>query len=207
MGVTFDKLLGKVLLHNHVSSDITDLSAGLTVDTRENIFALSPSSGDMAYSSDTEQFFVYDGTDWQECGVVFKVRSSATDAGAVQDSSPIGVNIDVIHEKTLTLCKIGKNGTSSLGGLRINPTTEVLQVYQGGEWGDVVSGVVFRENSSGRLLAEHLPDGFPFYVNLMDGDSEESDKNEVPFYMGYESTAGSVQEPYLIGGFDADILN
>lgn len=177
--------------------DQADLQSALddiiTVDTRDNILAISsPSSGDIAYSTDTERFYVYDGSDWQESAVQFSVRENK-DMGYETNSSLQGYGEDYVTDKQLSNVLIGGNARTENGGIRVDVTKDpdTLEVYLRDAWQTIIYDLTV-ENDDFR----HTPLSEQIYV--WSGSSVKKGLNGRPMVNEYEVSMGCMPVPRII---------
>jgi formylglycine-generating enzyme required for sulfatase activity len=73
---TFDKILGEVLSHKHKAKDLIGVQKANIIDTKDNILALTPTAGLIAYATDAnvKRTYIADGSDWIEDFVKNKVE-------------------------------------------------------------------------------------------------------------------------------------
>ena len=176
-------------------------STVITVDTKANILASTATSGKLAFSSDTLEFFSADGTTWRKMPFVFVADSANPDMGFDQTSSRIGYGTWYITDKTLNNVVVGHNGTAGEGGIRIDPTTANFQVYQSGGWQTLVANFIFREDSTFGYTLEHAPTGFTNYIEVMTGQTLSNlGMNGLPLTNGYQTVMGAYGVCSKIGG-------
>jgi len=205
--IIYNTTTGQHERYNGSSWDALGGGASLIVDTRANILAtVSPSSGDMFYSIDSEEFFVHDGTDFQVAPLEHQAASTTPDIGlqppmVVNDLA--GYSDSYVANKELFNIKIGESAFDEARGLRTS--NGVLQFYSNGAWGDVVTGFVFREDSSvgssgSYYELEHKPVGLTQYYQLMNGNSDELGLNGLPLSQQYSSSLGPYPYPLRVQG-------
>lgn len=100
-----DKVVpGNVVFHAHGGEDITIL-----VDTKANILALTPTAGKMAYSSDTKELFIANGSAW--------IRQIYTPSGTINRTGGLVSSISLSGGKTITVNRSGTYISSITDGL------------------------------------------------------------------------------------------
>jgi len=184
---------------DHAALGLANKYTGLTVDTKATILAASPARRTLAYATDTDRFYVWDGSAWMEAAIVFTARTSTPNMGYEQDESSQGYGTDYISDKVLAFCKIGAGADDEEGAVRCT-TSGVFQVYLNGVWNDVVINFVMREDSSGAYELEHAPIGFDWYYEVMSGNSDKLGIDGKPIVQGYTSSMGCMQHDLQIDG-------
>lgn len=111
-----------------------------TIDTRENILALSPAEPQMAYATDTEELFFYDGTNWNVEPLKVDAVTASPDMGYHNYNSLQGYYADNITDKTLNNIVLKDSVRTEDGGIRIDFSQSpiVFQVYYNNQWNDLV---------------------------------------------------------------------
>ncbi len=200
MGVSVDKLLGKVLLHDHVAENI--LSSAL-VDTKANILAETPTAGKIAFTTDSHEFLVYNGTNWKIVPVTLETETSSPDMGAYNEdglgvSSKQGYGDDYLATKRISQCLIGNSDRDEEGSIRVVDGT--FQIYANSVWNDVVINFRFREDSAGSYELEHKPVGFEMWYEIMSGNSDTLGIDGKPIVQQYTTSMGAFQKDLIISG-------
>jgi len=176
--------------------------SSLTVDTLINIFDLSPSSGDMAYANDTEEFLIYDGSNWQRAATEFDQETGAPDMGPTVESGMVqndraGYGSDYITDKTLTNVLLGGNARTENGGLRIDTTQDpdTFEIYLASAWQDILYDLT---NDDGDF--RHTP--LNKAIKIWSGLTVEVGVNGRPNGNEYVWDMGSHPAPRYIDGGD-----
>lgn len=218
---TVDYILGDALMHTHKAGDITDLTTTLdplyvntsgdlmtgalkgyiTVDILSNILALTPTGNQLAYASDTSEFYLYTGSAWKVMPIELETEAAAPDMGAHEvvglgKSDKAGYYKDAITDKSLSNIRILGNVRTEEGAIRTT-ASGIFQVYLNGVWNTVVINFVFREDSTGKYELEHIPVGFSWYYEIMSGNSNEVGLDGYPIVQQYTANMG-VYGPLLI---------
>lgn len=200
MSLRIDKVVpGNIVFHDHPHSDT------ITVSTRSVILASTPSeAGQLAYATDSEEFFVYNGSSWQVAPLELKAVTSTLDMGAFnQDglgvSDRSGYYHDTITDKNLSNIRILENARDEEGAIRTT-TSGIFQVYLNGVWNDVVINFVLREDASGSYELEHAPVGFNWHYEVMSGNSDTLGIDGKPIVQQYTSSMGAYQTNLQIDG-------
>jgi len=144
---TIEPSTGQVLSHKH---KVADLKSVAIVNTEAVILASTPSSGKIAYGTDTQFFYVADGSAWHQVVLPLGTRSSAVDIGIFPYGADNGYSASNLSNKYLHNIVI-KHFNSQLigedGALRTNTTTHKLQVYLNGSWTNALAYTDAGENA------------------------------------------------------------
>lgn len=172
-------------------------------DTEENITALTPSTAALAFTTDTEQFYLYDGSEWWEFASWLNTNNSLPDMGYVDDSNRSGYGRDYITDKLLSNVKISGNGPSELGGIRIttdpnDSTRKVFQIYINGAWETILVGInIFQDTTNEDVFF----DDFGSDISIISGDSTTIlDINGTPMIQAMATSMGALQPQQSING-------
>lgn len=195
-----DKVVkGNLVFHQHGGEDFT-----LTTDTKANILASTPTAGTMAFSTDTFEFYIANGTGWMKQDFALVPESANPDMGYVQTSSKIGYRPTYLTNKVIENSSVGYSnfvGTPPTGAIRIT-STGYFQIYLNGVWNNVVINFVFRENSSYGYTFEHQPIGFTQYIEIMSGNSLANvGLNGLPITQNYLTSMGPYPSAPRVGGY------
>jgi hypothetical protein len=131
------------IVYNPVHSEELQLlpSAGESsykVDTKTNILASTPTAGNAAFASDTNEFMVADGTHWVISHLPMGLVETAPSMGAFSYQNDWGYGKKDLVNKYLrsvtlkpfdTALQTGENGS-----LSFNLTTNMFQGFSGGVW-------------------------------------------------------------------------
>lgn len=193
MAIRVDKVVkGNLVDHTHGTEELPIL-----VDTKANIIATaSPDSGHIAFATDVNRLYVYDGTNWQECAVVFKPRTSGVVPGYEKNSSLSGYGDEYISDKTLHNIQIkGHPATKSRGSFWLDTTVEpnVLHLYTDSEK-TVMIDFTFENDE-----LEHEP-VVDAPIDVWSGNSNQLGANGLPLYQEYQQSMGAYPVPILIDG-------
>lgn len=192
MAIRVDKVVkGNLVDHTHGTEELPIL-----VDTKANIIATaSPDSGHIAFATDVNRLYVYDGTNWQECAVVFKPRTGAVDIGYEQNSSLTGYGEDYITQKRLSNVAIGGNNTTETGAIRIDVTNDpvTFEIYLKDEWQTILYDMTY-ENDDFR----HTP--LDYEIQVWSGNSVLLGNNGLPIVQEYKASMGAYPVPILVDG-------
>lgn len=190
MAIKYDKVLGKLR-----EEDAGGGGGGtsITIDTKANILATaSPSSGDLAYATDTKDFYIYEGSDWYVMPAVMLKRTNI-DAGWRQTHG--GYEKDYITNKTLHNIAIGGSDWESNGVMQvdIDNTPDTLEIYLRDQWNQIVYDLTTTYGDF-----RHAPFGDLVYV--WTGDSVADGLNGQPIMQEYKQVAGCMGAYTVIDG-------
>jgi hypothetical protein len=169
-----------------------------TMDTRENILALTPTNGDWAYATDTNTLYFGYSSAWHEAPIPWLTRSANPDMGVEEYASLQGYNLTEIIDKILYHCVVGYGDRAEEGGIRVSDG--YLQCYLNGAWGDVVTGFRLREDDSGNMIFEHMPVGTTEWLEVMSGNSNTLGLNGLPMVQQYSWCMGPNPAALYING-------
>jgi hypothetical protein len=201
MPVTIDKLLGQPLLHSHSQSDVR-----LRTGTKATILAVSGQTGELAYATDTSEFYLYDGSDWKVAPLELQTEAEAPDMGAHNEdglgtSDKMGYYSDAITDKNLHSIRLLEYKRTAEEGAIRTTTDGDFQVYLNSTWNDVVINFRLREDSDGNYEFEHKPIGFDKWYEIMSGNSSDYfDLAGKPVVQQYTTSMGAYQRDIIING-------
>jgi hypothetical protein len=167
-----------------------------TVDTKENILALAPTSPQTAFATDTAEFFVYDGANWQVASVKLSVETPDPDIGFTQDNDKQGYGEDYIQGKKATDFALGDfTDTPYNGALKLDQINSpmTLEIFARGIWNQIFYDF---QMINGDL--EHMPETFT--IDVRSGNSNELGLNDVPIVQEYSVDIGAYPYPTVIDG-------
>lgn len=219
---TVDYLLDdNLVMHDHSASDLgavldtryvnidgdlmtSALKGYITVDLRATILALTPTGNQLAYATDSNEFYLYDGTNWKVMPLELETETSTPDMGAFNAdglgvSDRTGYYKYAITDKNLSNIRILENARNEEGAVRTT-TGGVFQVYLNSRWNNVVINFVLREDSAGTYELEHAPVGFVYYYEIMSGNSDRLGLDGKPIVTQYSSSMGCYQANLQIEG-------
>ena len=183
---------------------VNNIVKAIKQDTKANILALTPTAGVFAYSTDTFEFFMADGSAWKKVPFTLVPDTSDPDMGYTQASARVGITSSYITDKLLANVDIGNAAVTtnaSATRIPIRASGSTLQIYVSGAWQTIVSNFVFRENSLFGYTLEHMPVGFTWYIEPMSGDSLNNlGLNGLPLIQSYTVSMGSYPIAILSGG-------
>lgn len=167
-----------------------------TIDTKANILASTPSSGTYAISTDTEELFFYDGTNWQIHPIKLAIELPNPDAGYTQDSDKRGYGDDYIYGKRLYAASLGDyTDTPIAGAIKVTHTTNppLYQIYLRDRW-----NTLFYDLTMERGDFEHVPETYP--IDVRSGNSNATGLNGQPIIREYKVDAGAYPRQVIIDG-------
>jgi len=148
-GIRVDNLVeGNVVMHQHEVEDVTHAvddrgDTRIKVDTRANILASTATAGKIAFATDTEEYFIADGTNWNRSPIPFGQPSTGVDIGALSFNDDYGYGIKDLSSKNLhnIVMKDFTAGVTQLekGAFRYNGATSTLELYNGTAWLTVIT--------------------------------------------------------------------
>jgi hypothetical protein len=170
-------------------------SFSVTVDTRANILALAPADPALAYATDTERFYIYDGTSWRTMDMRWLTDLQAPDMGYEQDSPRTGYHEDWITDKTLNNILLGGNARTENGGLRVDSTQDpdTYEIYLRSAWQSILYDLTV-ENSDFR----HTP--LAEAIRVWSGMSVALSLSGRPIINEYAVSMGAFSPPRIIDG-------
>ena len=169
---------------------------GITIDTKENILASTPTSPTVAFASDTDEFFVWDGTNWNIASISLASIVSGQDQGWTQGSDKQGYGGDYTDGKKHTTTGIGAfNGRVYEGAIKVdasnNPIT--FEIYLRGKWNKIFYDFQMVNNK-----LEHIPKTYT--IDVRSGNSVELGLNGLPIVREYKVDQGVYPSRVIIDG-------
>lgn len=167
----------------------------LNTDTKANILATTPENGQVAYATDVERFYVYDGSDWQESAVHFSVRSDKKNMGYEQDESGKGYGDDYITDKNLHNIALRGNNRTVVGALRIDVTQDpdTFEIYLSDDWQTILYDLTVENDEF-----EHTP--LSETIDVWSGNSNLVGLSGLPIVQEYKVSMGAYPVPRTISG-------
>ena len=176
------------------TGDIT-ISGGssLIIDTKRNILTSTPADPSVALSSDTKEYFAYDGTNWNEASLA--LSEAGLDAGAYQSDAQ-GYYFDGITSKYLYNMVLRGTDREEEGSIGIDTTTNptTLRIYSNGEWRIIITN--FSINTDNELV--HFP--AQREIDVRSGNSSQLSLSGYPVIQEYQTSAGAYQPPVILSG-------
>lgn len=167
-----------------------------TIDTRENILALSPAEPQMAYATDTEELLLWDGSAWRVASIALSEISVGQDQGWTQDNDKRGYGEDYTDGKKHTSMGIGAfNETPYEGAIKVDASQSPItfEIYLRGQWNQIFYDF---QMVNGDL--EHIPE--TYVIDVRSGNSNEVGLNGIPIVQEYSVDHGCYPYPTVIDG-------
>jgi len=198
MGFKFNPLTGKL--------DLVSPSGGssLLVDTIINIFNSTPEEGQLAFSTDTEKYYLYEDSKWKESDAISSERIGAIDMGAIQGSSLSGYGKDYVSSKIISNCSLGSNSEAKKGAIRTvfanSLQRDLFQIYLQENWQTILTGVNIQTDKNEAIVDIEFTDFAPWVLSLITGNSDSKDSNRVATIQNMKIDMGAYSAPLTIDG-------
>jgi len=176
--------------------------ATLTVETRANILALTPTKSGIAYATDTNEFLLWDddNSEWRVASLELQIELPAPDMGAMIPgglglTDKAGYYTDAITDKTLSNILLGGNARTENGGLRIDVTQDpdTLEVYLRGAWQSIIYDFTTEYDD-----LRHTP--LDEQIHVQSGNSVSVGLNGLPIVQDYQVSMGANPPPRIVDG-------
>lgn len=169
----------------------------VTVGTESTILALTPTAGDMAYGTDTQFFYVADGTNWRRASLKFYTDSANPDMGVEVNNSKDGNYATFITDKGLYNVFFGANPSTTEGGVWVDSTItpKGLKIYLNSQVNTIL---IDFSTSLGYLV--HYPFQTTQPVKVWSGMSNEVGINGRPMINEYDVCMGCMPAAKVISG-------
>ncbi len=170
--------------------------SSLIIDTKRNILTSTPADPSVALASDTNEYYAYDGTNWNKASLKFNIDASAPDIGFTQDNDRNGYGGDYIDKKRITSLAIGQfNEQPYEGAIKydMSQSPPTFELFARGVWNKIFYDF---QMINGKL--EHIPKKYTIDVNS--GNSVEKGLNGLPYIRGYKVDIGAYPRPIVIDG-------
>ena len=167
-----------------------------TSDTKANILATTPTTGTYAISTDTDELFFYDGTNWKVHPIKVSTELANPDAGYTQDSNKRGYGDDYIYGKKLYATGIGDfTDTPFEGAIKVDQdfTPAKYQIYLRGKWNTLFYDLTMENGDF-----EHVPQTYS--IDVRSGNSNTTGLNGQPIIREYKVDAGAYPREVIIDG-------
>ena len=187
MSYTFDPFTGNL--------DAIQQTTVVDVATKAEILALTPAEPEMAFATDTQELFLWDGSNWKISSLKLTTELQAPDMGYATDSDNQGYAALDITDKTLHNITLRGNYRPENGAIRIDTesTPNRLQAYLRDKWNTYYDDFTI-ENDDLR----HSPLEKQIYV--WRGDSVEVGLNGRSMTQEYQVSMGAFPPPKVISG-------
>ncbi len=178
-----------------------------TFDIEATILASSPASAGLAYATDTERFFVWDGSAWYRAPFDLVSEANAADIGFKNPTinSRIGIypkednDIGSISEYRFSHCTIGSNDRSEEGAVSVSDS--VFRIYLNGSLQDVVTNFRFREDDTDNTPElETRPIGYDDWYKVHSGNSVRLSVEGTPVVQNYRASIGGNPLRVVVSG-------
>lgn len=182
---------------NAVYDKIQTVSYVPIVNTEAVILASTPTSGLIAYGTDTQFFYVADGTDWRRASLKFYTDSANPDRGYEQNNSKDGYDEDFITNKGLFNTYLGTNASTAEGGWWVDATTtpKGVKMYLNSRTNTIMIDFT---TATGKLI--HTPFATTQTIKVWNGMSDEIGINGRPIVNEYMISRGACPPPRVICG-------
>jgi len=169
----------------------------VTIDTRDNLLATTPTADAIGFSSDTKRYYVFILADsaWYESPINYGIRSGV-DMGYEKDSSTAGYGLTYISNKDIANCRIGSNDRNVERAIRVvNSSPPTFEIYMDGAWHTILYDFTME---SGDL--QHTPFSSTEEIRVLSGNSVSVGLNGRPDVQGYKRSMGAFPPPVKIFG-------
>ena len=165
------------------------------VDTKANILASTPSIPQTAYATDSEEFFIFDGTYWNASALRLARDLPNPDIGSEQNSGRRGYGNDYITDKTLVNSVLGGNARNETGAIRIDTTKDpdTFEIYLRGAWQNIIYDLTAESGDF-----RHTPLNEQIYI--WRGDSVSVGLNGQPIIQEYKASMGAYPDRATLSG-------
>lgn len=177
-------------------------TARVLVSLKATIQALTPSPGLVAYSTDTKEVWVADGTAWQKIPFALVPDPLPPDMGWTQDSSRIGLAPNYVDSKLLTRAVIGTTSRELNGGVRYDNVAVGFFGRVAGVWQKFVTGFKFLETA---LRLQWQPATSPEWYDAARLNSTSVGLNGLPLVQDGQASMGILPLPLIIDGGNVDM--
>lgn len=166
------------------------------LDTRANILELEPSGARVAFSIDTNELFIWDGSSWNVASIKLSETSGSPDLGWSQESDKQGYGDDCIQGKRAYDFSIGDfTDTPYAGAIKVDHSTNppTFEIYIRNRWYSLVYDL---NMDNGGL--QHIPEEYT--IRVRSGDSVDTGLNGQPTVQEYQVDLGAYPYPTIIDG-------
>lgn len=191
MGVKFDKIQSKLLLHDHDDLYHTkSVLASTGANDGVSLLGIEDAAGE--YTATNQEALN------AELGTRFirKTNKTAKDQGYEQSSSIDGITADYISDKTLhNVALKGHPGTKQVGSIWTDNTVtpSVLYIRLNG-----VDNTIKYDFTTASSELEHTP--LSYLIDVWSGNSNQLGNNGLPLVQEYKTSMGAYPVPLLIDG-------
>ena len=159
---------------------------GIVVDDELSVLSMTPDDPTLAFATDTEKKYLWDGTNWRAQSLRLPIENEAPDMGSGQDSDKLGYTKDDITDKKLHNIVIQGSERQENGSLRVDVDKDpnTFEIYLRDEWQTIIYDLTTQTGDF-----RHTPLDKPVYV--WRGDSVEVGANSQPMIQEYKTSMGS----------------
>lgn len=175
--------------------DLTE-SVSFVSDTKADILATTPATGTYAISTDTDELFFYDGTNWKVHPIKVSTELENPDAGYTQDSDKRGYGDDYIYGKKMYATGIGDfTDTPFEGAIKVDQSVDppLYQIHLRGRWNTLFYDLTMENGDF-----EHVPQTYS--IDVRSGNSNTTGLNGQPIIREYKVDAGAYPREVIIDG-------
>jgi len=173
----------------------------ITVNTQATILALTPGSNQFAYATDTDELYLYDGSNWRAAPLEFNVEVETPDMGAynagglTSPSDRSGYYKEDITDKNLHNITVRGSVRTDVGGLRINVAQDpnTFEIYLRDAWQTLIYDLTTEYGDF-----RHTPLSQEIYV--WRGDSVLLGLNGRPTVQEYGASMGAYPPAKVLNG-------
>lgn len=181
-------------------------AAGLTItiDTRANILASTPTGSALGFATDTNEFFIYN-SGWFVAPLELQIDDGTPDMGLQPPTifnDRAGYSDEYITDKSIYNSRLLGSVVEEEGSIRTSNGT--FQIYLNSTWNDVVINFRFREQTDdeggSNYQLEHNPIGLDEWYEVLSGNSDQKGLNGLPITQNYHTDMGAYQTPIRVQG-------
>jgi hypothetical protein len=119
------------------------ISAGssLIIDTKRNILTSTPADPSVALASDTNEYYAYDGTNWNKASLPLSETSANPDIGPMRNNDKLGYNDNSITDNNIANLVLEGSSRTEDGGIRIDHSSSPVkaQIYYNEAWHEFIA--------------------------------------------------------------------
>jgi hypothetical protein len=125
------------------SGDIVISGGGssLIIDTKRNILTSTPADPSVALASDTNEYYAYDGTNWNKASLPLSETSANPDIGPMRNNDKLGYNDNSITDNNIANLVLEGSSRTEDGGIRIDHSSSPVkaQIYYNEAWHEFIA--------------------------------------------------------------------
>lgn len=172
----------------------------ITIDTRANILATTPTGNALGFATDTNEWMIYN-SGWFVAPLELNADDGTPDIGLqppMVNNDRSGYTSEWITNKSIYNSRILGSSVEEDGSVKSEDGA--LSVYLNGAWEEVVTGFRFRQDDDGGYV-EYLPLGFSRWVDVHSGNStDDLGLNGLPLIQDYKADIGAYPTPIRVQG-------